>query len=175
MRTHHGAPPLMQEPGVRAPGLWVEGTGSSLAAAPVPSLTDSWAPPPLWSARLGLCLGDGRLDAGRPEGDPAAVVHGPGLGDQAGDLDRVALADAGTGQAGHLDSDDLGRPVGHGDELHHVERLAVLVGPGPPRLEIDHRLGLDRAQERNGRGVHWELHALPPSPDDPAWELPYST
>jgi hypothetical protein len=68
-------------------------------------------------------------------------------------LDRVALADAGTRCAGHLDGNDVGRPVTHGDELHHVERLTVLVGPGPLGLEVDHRLGLDRAQERYRLGV----------------------
>jgi hypothetical protein len=61
---------------------------------------------------------------------------------------------------GHLDGQDLGRPVGHGDELHQVQRLAVLVRPWPLGLEVDHRLGLDCAQERDGRGVHRELHGL---------------
>jgi hypothetical protein len=64
------------------------------------------------------------------EGDPGAVLHGPGLGDQAGDLDRVTLAQA-RRVAGHLDGQDLGRPIGQGDQLHQVQRLAVLVRPGP--------------------------------------------
>jgi hypothetical protein len=98
-----------------------------LAAAPVPSLTACWASPP--SALLaGLGLGDGRLDAGRPERDPGPVIHRPRLGDQAGDLDRVTLADA-RGHAGDLDGQDLGLALGQGDQLHHIERLAVLVRP----------------------------------------------
>jgi hypothetical protein len=44
--------------------------------------------------------GTARLDAGGPEGHPGAVGHGPGLGDQAVYLDRVALADARAGQVG---------------------------------------------------------------------------
>jgi hypothetical protein len=75
-------------------------------------------------------------------------------------LDRVALTDGLRGHAGHLDADDLGRPIGHGDQLHQVQRLAVLVGPGSLGLEVDHRLGLDCAQGRDRRGVHRELHTL---------------
>src|SRR5512132_3340464 len=77
-------------------------------------------PPPSQSLGLhllslaGLGLSDSRLDARRPERHPGAVVHGPGLGDQAGDLDRVALADA-RGQAGDLDGQDLGLALGQGD------------------------------------------------------------
>jgi hypothetical protein len=80
------------------------------------------------------------------------------------DLDRVALANPGTGQARHLHGDDVGRPVGHGDQLDDIERLAVLVGPGPLGLEVDHRLGLDRAQERDRRCIHRELQRLLPLP-----------
>ena len=47
---------------------------------------------PLYVIQL-LAMGDGRLDPSGPERDPGAVVHGPGLGDQTGDLDRDALAD----------------------------------------------------------------------------------
>src|SRR5918995_1163994 len=87
-------------------GGW-RGPGS-LAAAPVPSLTVAWAPPPR-SARLRLC--DHWLDPGRPERHPGAVIHRPRLGDQASHLDRVALADA-RGQARHLDGQDLGLALG---------------------------------------------------------------
>src|SRR5512132_2427389 len=118
---------------------WVEGTGSSLAAAPAPSLTVARAPPPLSSARLGLRLRNGRLDASRPERHARAVGHGPGLGHQAVDLDRVALAQA-RGQAGHLDGQDLGLALAQGDQLDHIQRLAVPIRPWLPGLEVDHRL-----------------------------------
>jgi hypothetical protein len=118
---------------------WVEGTAARLAAAPAPSLTRSWAPPPLGSAGLGLR--DGRLDAGRPEGDPGAVVHRPRLGHEAVHLDRVTLADT-RGLAGHLDSQDLGLTLGQGDQLDDVERFAVLVGPGLLGVERQNRLRL---------------------------------
>src|SRR5215207_7002695 len=91
-------------------GGW-RGPAARLAAAPAPSLTVARAPPPLWSARFGLRLRDGRLDPSRPERHARAVGHGPGLGDQAVDLDRVALAQA-RRVAGHLDGQDLGRPIG---------------------------------------------------------------
>jgi hypothetical protein len=109
---------------LRAPGL-MGGGPESAPTAPVPSLTVAVASPPLLLAGLGL--GHDRLDPGRPEGDPGAVVHRPGLGDQAGDLDRVALADGLRGLAGDLDGEDLGLALGQGDELDDVERLTVLV------------------------------------------------
>src|SRR5918995_5002309 len=124
----------MRGPGVDAPGLVGGGDRCSLAAAPAPSLTVSWwASPPFSSAGLGSR--DSRLDPGRPERDPGAVVHRPGLGDQAGDLDRVALADA-RGHAGNLDGQDLGLALAQGDELHDIERLAVPVRPGLAGLEV---------------------------------------
>jgi hypothetical protein len=102
------------------------------------------------SARLRL-RHDG-LDPGGAEGDPGAVVHGPGLGDQAGDLDRVALADA-RRLAGDLDGEDLGLALGQGDQLDDIERLAVLVGPWLLGVERQDRLGFQGAQKRNrGRG-----------------------
>ena len=139
------------------PVWWVEGTGSSLAAAPAPSLTVARASPPFLLAGLGGW--DRRLDPSGAEGDPGAVVHGPGLGDQPGDLDRVALADA-RGHAWHLDGQDLGLALAQGDQLDDVERLAVLVGPWLLGVERQDRLRLQGAQERDRGRVDWELHAV---------------
>src|SRR5829696_8289975 len=41
--------------------------------------------------------------------------------------------------------------------------LAVLICPVLLGLEVDHRLGGQGAQERDGRGVDRKLHGLPPS------------
>jgi hypothetical protein len=82
------------------------------------------------------------------------------LGDQAGDLDRVALADA-RRQARHLDGQDLGLALGQGNQLHHVQRLAVLVCPGLLGIERQDRLWLQGAQERDRGRVHRELHRRP--------------
>jgi hypothetical protein len=73
----------------------------------------------------------------------------PGLGDQPRDLDRRTLPDARRGDAGDLDRDQVGAVLAHDQELHGVERLTVLVGAGPLGLEVDHRLGRQRAQERD--------------------------
>ena len=48
------------------------------------------------------------------------------------------------------------------EQLDDVQGLAVLVGPWPLGLEVDHRLGGQGTQERDGRGVDRELHGLPP-------------
>src|SRR5919106_2257975 len=138
---------------------WVEGTGSSLGggSGPLPhgpwlgiaSLPVSWPWPGRRPARSGP---PGRRPRRGRSSTRAELSH------QAGDLDRVALADA-RGQAGDLDGQDLGLALAQGDELDHVERLAVAVCPGLAGLEVQDRLGLQGAQERDRRGVHRELHA----------------
>src|SRR4029453_2959176 len=67
------------------------------------------------------------------------------------------------GTPGDLDRDQVGAVLAHDQELGDVERLAVLVGLGSAGLEVDHRLGRHRAQERDRRCVDRELHWLPPS------------
>src|SRR5829696_3912163 len=62
----------MQGPGVASTRSNGWRGPESAPTGPVPSLTIAWAAPPLWSAGLGLS--HDRLDAGRPEGDPGAVV-----------------------------------------------------------------------------------------------------
>jgi hypothetical protein len=81
-------------------------------------------------------------------------------------LDRVALADARGRDAGHLDGQDLGCTLGQGDQLDHIQRLAVLIRSGPPGLEVQDRLWLKGAQERDRGCVHRELHALLSSAED---------
>src|SRR5215212_1366884 len=88
---------------------WVEGAGPlTTDSGPLPHGRSGYRLPSL----AGLGLSDDRLDPGRPEGDPGAVVHGPGLGDQAGDLDRVALANRLRRLTGDLDGQDLGLALG---------------------------------------------------------------
>src|SRR5215218_11471818 len=113
----------MQGPGVASTWLGGWRGPGRLRRTPVPSLTVALG---IASSRLaGLGLSDHRLDPGRPERDPSTVVHRPGLGDQAGDLDRVALADSLRRLAGNLDGQDLGLALGQGDQLDDIERLAV--------------------------------------------------
>src|SRR5215208_2596000 len=134
---------------------WVEGAGPlTTDSGPLPHGRSGYRLPSL----AGLGLSDHRLDPGRPEGDPGAIVHGPGLGNEAVHLDRVALADRLRRHAGHLDREQVGGAVAHGQELDDVQRLAVLVGPGPLGLEVDHRLRRHRAHKRDRRRVHRELH-----------------
>ena len=49
------------------------------------------------------------------------------------------------------------RPLGQGDQLDHIERLAVLIRPWLLGVERQDRLWLQGAQERDRRRVHWEL------------------
>jgi hypothetical protein len=50
-------------------------------------------------------------------------------------------------------------PFGQGDELHHVQGLAVLVGAWLLGVEVQDRLRRQGAQERDRGRVHRELHA----------------
>jgi len=52
----------------------------------------------------------------------------------------MTLADA-RRHPGHLDREQVGGAVAHGQELDDVQGLAVLVGLGPAGVEVDHRLG----------------------------------
>jgi hypothetical protein len=74
----------------------------------------------------------------------------------------VALADGLRGLAGDLDGQDLGLTLGQGDQLDHVQRLAVLIRSLLLGLEVQQWVRLQGAQERDGRGVDRELHGLPP-------------
>ena|SRR5829696_4349840 len=77
---------------------------------------------------------------------PARSFIDQGWGDQAGDLDRVALADSLRRLAGDLDGEDLGLALAQRDQLHDIQRLAVLIRPWLLGVERQDRLWLQGAQ-----------------------------